>query len=179
MPFAETRYIVIESSFLFVIDIYAFHNKPFKSLESAGRIDICLKCPLAINRSTLGIGLILPVSMHLESTISWYSQLLIIAVKGPTMVSATSSTNLIGIMLGHFSIYKPFQNSLQSPEFINSSLMYLITTVLIWPYIKKEQSSKHFSQTFHFHNTSMHLLVLQPHPNMMCLREARKRCLAR
>ena len=41
-----------------------------KTLESVGRIDIGLKCPSAINRSTLGIGLILPVSMHLESMIS-------------------------------------------------------------------------------------------------------------
>ena len=55
--------------------------------------------------------------------------------------------------------------------------MYHITTVFIWPK-KKDQSSKRFSQTFRFHNTSMHLLVLQPHPNTMCLREAGKRRLS-
>ena len=41
-----------------------------KTLESVGRIDIGLKCPSAIDRSTLSMGLILPVSMHLEGTIS-------------------------------------------------------------------------------------------------------------
>ena len=95
------------------------------------RIDIVLKCPSATDRSTLGIGLTLPVSTHLESTISRYSQFLIIAVKGPTMVSTTSLTNLMGITSGHFSIYKPFQDSLRSPEFMNGSLMYHITSVFI------------------------------------------------
>ena len=130
MPYAETRYRgMFERNFLFAIDIYAFRNKPSK--ESVVRIDIGLKCPSAIDISTLGIGLILPVSTHLESTISRYSQLFIIAVKGPTMVSATSLTNLMGITSRHFSIYKPFQDSLRSPEVMKGSLMYHITSVFI------------------------------------------------
>ena len=46
-----------------------FRNNRFKNFR-AGRIDIGLKCPSAIDRSTLSMGLILPVSMHLEGTIS-------------------------------------------------------------------------------------------------------------
>ena len=33
VPFVETRYIVIESSFLVAIDIYVFRNKPFKNFR--------------------------------------------------------------------------------------------------------------------------------------------------
>ena len=36
VPFAETRYIVIESSFLVAIDIYVFRNKPFKNFRVLG-----------------------------------------------------------------------------------------------------------------------------------------------
>ena len=44
---------------MFPIVIYLFRYQSFKNLESAGRIDIDLKCSSAVGKSTLGIGLIL------------------------------------------------------------------------------------------------------------------------
>ena len=76
---------------MFPIVIYLFRY-------SAGRIDIDLKCSSAVGKSTLGIGLIL-ACFHAFGMYDFLIQLLTIAVKGPTMVSATSLTNLMGIIM--------------------------------------------------------------------------------
>ena len=76
-----------------------FHTSLSETLDSTGRIDIGLKCFSAVGKSALGIGLIF-AGLHAFVKYDFLIQLLIIAVKGPTTVSVTSLTNLMGIMSG-------------------------------------------------------------------------------